>query len=133
MKHPHAEILKAFAEDTNVEIECAEKHGGVWCAANIETVICEIKGFDFRLKPAMRSITLQDGTLVEWPEPMRVAPGREQLFFVIDPSCNGGIATTYWRDLLWQQQAIKAGFCHLTEEAAQQHRRAIVLANGGEL
>ena len=126
--HPHAEILKAFADDTSVKIERQEKSDSNWYQSSISTLI-NYPEKKFRLKPAMRSITLANGTVVEWPEPMRVAPEYEQ-FFIAGYEM---VVESNWNDSAWQQQVLKAGFCHLTEEAAQQHRKALVLANGGEL
>ena len=127
MKHPHAEILKAFIEDTSVKIERLID-GLNWCNSYIEEVTGYPDGL-YRLKPAMRSITLADGTVVEWPEPMRVAPAEDTEFWLVGDT----IRQRAWTDAYWNANALKAGFCHMTEEAAQQHRKAIVLANGGEL
>ena len=129
MKHPHAEILKAYAANTSVEIERQEKSDSNWYQSSISTLI-NYPEKKFRLKPAMRSITLADGTVVLWPEPMRVAPAHGTEFFELKP-CS---VTMYrWTGISWNYETLKAGFCHLAEEAAQQHRNAIVLANGGEL
>ena len=124
--HPHPEILKAFIEDTSVKIE--RLIDGNWCNSYIE----EVTGYPddlYRIKPTMRSITLQDGTVVSWPEPMRVAPDYEQFFIAGYERA----VESNWTGSAWQQRVLNAGFCHLSEEAAQQHRKAIVLANGGEL
>ena len=145
--HPHAEIIKAFVEDTSVVIERKHPDSLVWKPADIEDVL-NIRGetgkHEFRLKPAMRSITLADGTVVSWPEPMRVAPNRKKEIRD-ENDCVTVVLTTVWLALpirvspfIWSDSIddfkyLKAGFCHLTEEAAQQHRKALVLANGGEL
>ena len=131
MKHPHADILKAYADDTSVEIE-KQAHRTGWIEASIYAVLdlARETGWEFRIKPTMRSITLQDGTVVSWPEPMRVAPEYGTKFFVVD---TWTISMCEWTGTGWTSIALKAGFCHLTEEAAQQHRKALALANGGEL
>ena len=122
--HPHAEILKAYADDTSVEIEC-HNPDRLWDKVDIDSVI-DYPGFEFRIKPKMLSI---NG--IEFPEPMRVAPEIGTPYCVVDSS--------RVRGYIWDGSSLsagaelKSGFCHLTEEAAQQHRRAIVLANGGEL
>ena len=125
--HPYPEILKAFIEDTNVHIE-EEYKPGDWRLCGIGFLVSCPSG-NFRLKPAMRHLTTQDGTVVSWPEPMRVAPDYEQFFI----AGYERVVESNWNGSAWQQQVLKAGFCHLSEEAAQQHRRAFVLANGGEL
>ena len=128
MKHPHAEILKAFVEDTSVKIE--RMIDGNWRNSYIEEVTGYPDGL-YRLKPAMRSIALQDGTAVEWPEPMQVAPADGTKFWTLE---SHQVNDWAWNSAIkYMHLMLKAGFCHLTEEAAQQHRRAIVLANGGEL
>ena len=127
--HPHAEILKSFIEDTSVDIEYENAAG--WDIAYPAQLINDIHGVvGFRLKPAVRSITLQDGTVLEWPEPMRVAPADGQFHW---QTHSGEVRRSNWCGSNYQAELLKTGFCHLTKEAAQQHRRAIVLANGGEL
>ena len=127
--HKHPEILKAFIEDTSVKIERLID-GLNWCNSYIEEVTGYPDGL-YRIKPAMRSITLADGTVVSWPEPMRVAPAVGSIYWVQD--CFSGVSRIKWNGDGADYVALKAGFCHLTEEAAQQHRKALVLANGGEL
>ena len=133
MKHPWEHIIIAFAADTSVGIERKHPDSPVWKPADIEDVL-NIRGetgkHEFRLKPAMRSITLQDGTVLEWPEPMRVAPADGQFHW---QTHSGEVRRSNWCGSTYQAELLKTGFCHATEEAAQQHRKALVLANGGEL
>ena len=134
MKHPHAEILKAYAEDTSVQIEAryTDGLGEKWHPARIEDVLKPslLHTYEYRIKPAMRHLTTQDGTVVEWPEPMRVAPAEGTLYWC---ACTRGVSDMRWTNHSVDCELLKAGVCHLTEEAAQQHRKALVLANGGEL
>jgi hypothetical protein len=55
MKHPQAEILKAYAEDTSVEIEWFTQR--IYLPADIGMVVIHPER-EYRIKPAMRSITL---------------------------------------------------------------------------
>lgn len=127
--HPHAEIIKAFIEDTSMDIEYENAAG--WEIAYPAQLINDIHGVvGFRIKFKMRSITLQDGTVVEWPEPMRVAPKDGTEYWELRGT---QVVRDTWDCFEVEHQQLKAGFCHLTEEAAQQHRHAIMLANGGEL
>ena len=120
MKHPQAEILKAYAEDTSVEIERRFTKTETWVDSGIDQVMYYAKaGTEFRLKPAMRSITLTEGTVVEWPEPMRVAPkDGTPVYLVVVTDVNRML---YSSTCSWHYAAIDAGFCHLTEEAFEAH------------
>jgi hypothetical protein len=127
MKHPHPEILQAYALDTSVEIE-GSRNSGMWYATSIDSVIFSPEQA-FRLKPRMRSVTV-DGVEHKFPEPMRVAPEVGTMVYVIS-SMYSVTAYCYVAQFAELDLAIKAGFCQATEAGAKAQRLAIIALNGG--
>lgn len=122
--HPHAAILKAYADDMMIEIE--GYFGTRWAPANISVVTANLTDSQFRIKPKMRSITV-NGVEHKFPEPMKDAPESEHFFI-------GGyheVIESRWGDSVWQKAALKAGFCQATREGAEAQRRALIAVNGG--
>jgi hypothetical protein len=123
--HPHKAIIDAWTADTTLEIERYKLHDASWERSSVGEVF-HFNGWKFRIKPKMRSVTV-DGVNYEFPEPMRVAPEIGEDFYLacMKSTCRrwgGGDEQSFW---------LKAGFCHLTKEAAEQHRRALLAVNGG--
>jgi hypothetical protein len=86
MKHPHKEIIEAYAADTSVEIEM-QCSTGEWFLTDINPVIYN-HASTFRLKPK----TMRIGEH-EFPEPVRVAPATGAVFYVATPNA---VETFYW-------------------------------------
>jgi hypothetical protein len=127
MKHPHPEILQAYALDTSVEIE-GSRNGGMWYTTSIDSVIFYPEQA-FRLKSKERCVVI-DGVEFKFPEPLRVNPEVGTMVYVIS-SMYSVTAYCYVAQFAELDLAIKAGFCQATEAGAKAQRRAIIALNGG--
>lgn len=127
MKHQNYEFLIAVANgddlseweyqfDGNKEWKPAIRRGGV--AANIL--------FRFRRNP--KTITING---IEVPEPMRVDPKYKEVYWVASVSYNCA-QSCVWRSDDVDKKWLASGLIHSTKEAAEQHRRALILASGGD-
>jgi len=83
-------------------------------------------GIYYRLRPRACFITMQDGTKMEYPEPVREALEVGQDYCCVTWS---GVICTYWNDDDSDYERLRQGSIHLTEEAAQQHRSALRTMN----
>jgi hypothetical protein len=129
MKHPHPEILEAYAADTSVEIEGQRPNGVAWLKAVLQDVLnpsyCD---WQFRIKPERLSIMGLDGVERSFPEPMRVAPEKGGIYF---SPWSGGIHEFTWNGQCFDQVSLKAGYIQATKAGAIEQRAAIVGALGG--
>lgn len=126
-EHPHAELLRAVADGESLDgWECKTKQNGCWVGLGIYDASLIVRSpdlFAVRRKQKMLSINGH-----EFPEPMRDAPK---------------VGQTYWLEnmafkFVWSgddsdKRWLSLGLCHSTREAAEAHRRAIILASGGTL
>jgi hypothetical protein len=126
MKHPHAEILQAYALDMTVDIE-GSRSDETWYLTTIDEAIYN-PSQTFRIKPKERSITI-DGVEYKFPEPMRVAPEIGSRYFVA--RLFGGCSKCTWDESGFDTDSLNAGFLQATEAGAQAQRRAIIALNGG--
>ena len=130
--HPHKEIIDAWTADTSIEIEMIEDNG-VTNRVLIGDVIalegCELEGCTFRVKPKMRSVTV-DGVKYEWPEPMHVAPLCDTTVYFTSLLA---VITDAWLDVQQDNKRLELRLCHATKEGAEAHRRALIAVSGGEL
>lgn len=87
---------------------------------------------EFRVKP--ETITING---IEVPAPMRVAPPKGETYWFVCFSSGGGpyghTTPTRWAGDRYELDRLKQARCHLTQEGAQQHARALILASGGEV
>ena len=63
---------------------------------------------------------------VKFPMPMTEAPGEGEMYIYVS-TC--GVYQEEWLNTAWDKERLERGLCHRTEEAAQQHYRALVAAN----
>jgi hypothetical protein len=122
MKHPHAELMKAYADDCTLQIQVKERFG--WSDCNSPSFI---KGSEYRIKPA--EVKMIRVGRHEWEEPLKEVPTvgtvwtfsfeYHSLQEIVDPCLI--------------RKAISEGTAHLTKEAAQQHREAMQCINRGDI
>ena len=77
-----------------------------------------------------RTITIAG---IEVPEPMREAPPKGTQYHCPDLLERGEVSWVNWSGQSLDYQYLARGICHYTEEAAQQHARALIIASGGEV
>jgi len=127
-QHPHREnIIKFHA--------CSEVDKKRWQLKDKDGERCNIFGIpawvddvEYRLRPRVCFITLQEGTRMEYPEPVREALKIGQEYFVINTH-KGGISKCTWNDVEFSNMWLKNGLIHLTEESAKQHLSALQAMN----
>jgi hypothetical protein len=127
MKHPHAEILQAFALDTTVDIEGSRNNGARYLTS-IDEVIYNPRQ-TFRIRPKERCVTV-DGVEYKFPEPMRVAPKVGANYWIAHSSSVGRFSDV-WGENNYETRLLKGGFLQETKAGAEAQRRAIIALSGG--
>jgi len=131
-QHPHREnIIKFHA--------CSEADKKRWECCNVDENGMEITKWysvdnpswdddcKYRMRPRVCFITLQDGTKMEYPDPVREALVCGQEYWV---ALKRGIKQSKtWNDNGLDDEWLKDGVVHLTEEAAKQHLSALQAMN----
>ena len=127
--HPHAEFLHALADGREDEFECHHENWNAsdWRASTpFMWVIYEFpEDWTVRHKPR----TIRIGNM-DVPEPMRVAPAVGTHHWIVSVAEDTPYLCTWTGDETefgW----LNSGICHLTKEAAEQHRKALILVSGG--
>ena len=85
-------------------------------------------GNHIRRKP--HTITING---IEVPEPIREAPEMNTPYYLTDASDRHLVIDTSWEGSPIEHSWLNRGLCHLTEDAAKAHARALILASGGTL
>jgi len=134
-QHPHREnIIKFHA--------CSEDDKKRW-EHKIKSMPCSSwsihigepkwkEDHEYRLRPRPRPrvcfITLQDGTKMEFPEPVREALNFGDVYWYVYPS--GEVSSHTWiNDSDICKKALEIGLIHLTQQAAEQHLSALQAMN----
>ena len=127
--HPHAEFLHALADGLGDEFECNYVDWGAdlwrrspdytWCICN------RPDDWTFRRKP--RTIRIGD---MDVPEPMRVAPAVGAHYWIVSVSEETPYSST-WAGDKSDFYCLGWGLCQSTKEAAETHRKALILVSGG--
>lgn len=127
--HPHAEFLHALADGREDEFECHHENWNAsdWRASTpFMWVIYEFpEDWTVRRKP--RTIRIGD---IDVPPPMRVAPACGTTYWIANPA-RVAMTGIEWENDHFDARWFKYGLCHLTKEAAELHRKALILASGG--
>lgn len=127
MKHQNYEFLIAVANGDDLsEWEYCHCVGDGWHPAKDSAVVAANPKFRFRRKP--KTITING---IEVPEPLRVDPGYKEVYWIASVSYNCA-QTSVWRSDDVDKKWLASGLIHSTKEAAEQHRRALILASGGD-
>ena len=124
MKHPHADLLITWLNDTSKVLQVKHKDNSLWSIASTD-----------RINP----LTHADS---EWRlEPERVTVGRHSWQKPLDKPTDGPIWAfsfeyAHIQELtseLLRARAISSGFAHDTEEAAKEHMAALICINRGDI
>lgn len=126
------QVLALLAQDEPPEIEALIDEG--WRTFqphhwHLMSVLTD--GYEFRIKPTPQrrlSVTLANGEVVAWPEPVRDSKQMEhgQEFFFI---AGYAVDSDYWRYVPMCMEFLAFGNVHLTREAAQEHADALKRIN----
>ena len=123
--HPQADILRAIADGEEMEQKCSD---GVWRGIKSDTLLRWIAvdtSFDytpyFRIK--RKTINING---IEVPEPMREEPEFNTDYWVADPVETGGETACIWDNMEADKRWLSLGLCHLTQEAATIHAKALL-------
>ena len=137
--HPHAAKMAEYAQDAAIDGEAWRnwefrfREEEQW-----EDLIMKqawLPECEYRRKPEpikMIKVTLQNGKVVEFPEPMRVAPADDTRYYVADIMFHSTISNANWESDSLDVLRLSRGLCHLTREAAGQHAAALLAVNRGE-
>lgn len=121
MKHPHAELMKAYADDCNLQIQVKESFG--WSDCNSPRFF---KNVEYRIKP--EEVKMIRVGRHEWEEPLKSIPADGVVWgFSFD------IKGAFPIGPLYKLIFIKRGVAHRSEEAAEQHRNALICINRGDV
>lgn len=122
------QVLALLAQDDVPEIECTS--GALWTDFNqIMWSIPTLRGttVNFRIKPTpprRLSVTLSNGEVVSWSEPVREELKDGQEYWYVDNDSE--VIQMRWEDeSIVAKDRITFGNVHLTREAAQEHADAL--------
>jgi hypothetical protein len=122
MKHPHAEIMKAYADDCTLQIQVKENWG--WVDLNEPKFY---KDSEYRIKP--EEVKMIRVGRHEWEEPLKDVPTVGAVWsFSFEYHSLQEIV-----NLCLMRKAISEGVAHRTKEAAQQHREAMQCISRGDI
>ena len=131
MKHKHAENMALYAQDameTDKPWELWEMRlpaNKTWSNCTDGDMHFSLQ-FEYRRKPKIVSVTLENGETVSWPEPERRQPNLGFNYFHIQGSCT---VKQGWFGDNDDMDRLDAGIVHLTYEAACKHRDALLKIN----
>ena len=128
MKHPNHDELMAMAQDVDTPMQIYNSCSKwVNCETNTALwLICQGNGYAVRIKP--KTIMIGD---VEVPEPMRVAPERRTVYWLVNIANENVVASQKWDDDQADQRWLKAGICQATEQGAKEMLDALIKQLGG--
>jgi len=127
-QHPHREnIIKfnACSEEDKKRWQYTENGCSIW-HDNGDGEPSWVESSKYRIRPRACFIMLQDGTKMEFPEPVREALSENQVYYFAGTN---NVTDSFWIGNLWDTGRLNAGLIHLTEEAAKQHLSAMQAMN----
>ena len=127
MKHKHAEILQAIAEDRDAQFFYGSEPRRQTADYAMRCILNN-EGDAIRLAPKTIRIGHRDV-----PEPMRVAPAVGTTYWRVHFFCQELFLLHFWQNDTADNRFLKFGLCHLTEAAAREHAEALIKVNGGVL
>ena len=83
---------------------------------------------EYQRKPEMLSVTLADGEVVSWPEPLNKLPEHDTQLWYLNGGSTYSCCNSHDNNYLLTD-ALKSGTLHLTEENAIQHIDALYKIN----
>lgn len=121
------QVLALLAQDEVPEIEQHQSRTGLWVPLQrwySEELRMTTTRFRIKPKPQRRlSVTLANGEVVSWPEPVREVLKIGQSYYAI--TGNGDVVHGRSEGDDIDLACTKAGNVHLTREAAQEHADAL--------
>ena len=131
MKHKHAELMMQYAQDAMEtprpweRWEFYNKLTESWLSTTNHPAWATTS--EYRSKPKMLSVTLENGEVVSWPEPQRTELDNGNAYYYID--VEGSVINDKWHGVAWDRGTLSNGYIHLTKEAAEQHSHALFKIN----
>jgi hypothetical protein len=126
-QHPHRKSIIAFhacsyADKKRWECCSSEKMDG-WtpCLPSPDWT-----GKYYRLRPRTCKVTLQNGTVLEYPEPVRDTLEIGQEYWIV---FSWSVESYKWKNESDEYEYLSAGTMHLTKEAAEQHCSVLQAVN----
>lgn len=119
------QVLALLSQDEVPEIEIANTVGG-WAVVdvgNLGVSYFRKSTATFRIKPTPQrriSITLANGEVVSWPEPVRKALKDDVEYWYVDTE-GDYMLSTWGKQVSVDTLRLAFGNVHLTREAAQEH------------
>ena len=120
------QVLALLAQDDVPEIECLvdgewqQFRESQWGLTSLRVTYVQ-----FRIKPKPQrrlSVTLANGDVVSWPEPVREALKDGQEYWLV--FADGHVSSLIWDGHDMDSEYLAFGNVHLTREAAQEHADA---------
>lgn len=129
-EHKHAGFLRAIADGEPLDgWEYKAVPHGPWITLNRSLAVAMVERpdiFSTRRKP--RIIRIGD---MEVPEPLRGAPTMGTEIYLASTTSDMPSRFTWTAEGHLPKLWLKRGLVHTTQEAAEQHRRALILVSGG--
>ena len=121
-QHPHCANIIAWhaCSEEDKKRWQAKKTGvslSIWFDVEHSGVMCWLDDYEYRLRPKVCSLTLQNGTAMEWQDPVRYPLEIGQAFFTV----SNKVSSHIWANETWQNEWLDKGWIQLTKQAADQH------------
>ena len=133
MKHKHAELMMQYAQDAMETDKPWERWQYNSNKDDFGFISCDkytmafYDDYEYRRKPKMVSVTLMDGEVLSWPEPLKLSDLElNKSYFFIDTELD--IHETRWVSFD-NMGLVSCGMVHDTKEAAEQHSHALFKIN----
>ena len=128
MKHKHAELMMQYAQDA-METDKPWERWEVFIKdswRDLGECFFFAKEEEYRRKPKMISVTLANGEVVSWPEPVKELRSGDDYWYI---GASGGAHFDSYQICDTENKIICMGVVHLTREAAEQHSEALFKIN----
>ena len=130
-KHIHAENMALYAQDAQETPEPwlrweTNPDGRKWMQLTGNP--SWVTSIQYRRKPKMISVTLTNGEIISWPEPLNKLPEHDTQLWYLNGGSTYSCCNSHDNNYL-PTDALKSGTLHLTEENAIQHIDALYKIN----
>lgn len=129
-EHPHAWVLRAIADGEpleNFELKTHKWSDDEWRNASNGLTVLLLAPGEWQVRRKPRTIRIGD---MDVPEPMREALTVGTPYWVTGFSGCPSFSSV-WGGSDYEVRWLASGGCHLTYEAAELHRKALILVSGG--